>query len=248
MINLYGPKEIDILKEGGRLLYSILERLRHESREGVTGIELNQRAQKLIEEKGAWPSFLNYRNFPAALCISINDELVHGVPKNQPIQKGDLVSLDLGISWKGFCLDKSITFPVGKIGREKKRFLKTIKRALDKGIEKAREGNRLGEISATIFEVIKKGGYSTIRELSGHGVGKKVHEEPKVPNFGKKDEGPILKEGMVLAIEPMATMGEGKIKVEKDGFTISSFDNSPACHFEDTIAITKNKPIILTRI
>lgn len=248
MINLYTKEEIEILKEGGKILASILNRLIKETREGTTGIYLNKKALNLIKEAGASPSFLDYRRFPAALCISVNDKLVHGVPKNKRIKKGDLVSLDLGIKWKGLCLDKSTTFMIGARDREKERFLETVKRALDYGIKKAKVGNHLGEISAIIQKTIKDGGYGLVTALSGHGVGKKVHEEPAIPNFGKPTDGPLSKEGMVLAIEPMATTGSGEVKTEKDGFTISSKDDSLCCHFEETIAVTKNGPVILTRI
>lgn len=247
MINLYSQKEIEILRKGGKILASILNRLVEETKEGVTGLYLNKKAVKLIKEKGAIPSFLGYRNFPAVLCISINEELVHGLPKKQPIKKGDLVSLDLGIRWKGLCLDKSTTFIVDDGDDKKERFLNTVKKALDLAIFKAKVGNHLGEISAAVAETIEEGGYGLVTALSGHGVGKKVHEEPKIPNFGKENEGPVLQEGMVLAIEPMATMGKGVVKVKDDSFTIVSADGSLTAHFEDTIVVTKNGPLILTR-
>lgn len=247
MINLYNQKEIKILKEGGKILSSILEKLKKETKEGVTGIDLNKRAMELILAKEALPSFLGYRKFPGVLCISINEELVHGIPKNRPIKKGDLVSLDLGIRYKGLCLDKSITFFVGEIDKKTKQFVKTVKKALDVGIKKARAGHRLGEISFAIQKTIEGRGYGVVTALSGHGVGKRIHEEPRIPNFGKKNDGPLLKEGMVLAIEPMACMGQGTVKVAEDGFTVVSADGSLTCHFEDTIVITKKGPQVLTR-
>jgi methionyl aminopeptidase len=248
LIHLYTERDIEILREGGKILAFILNYLVKETREGITGIYLNKKASDLIKEAGASPSFLNYRKFPAALCISVNDELVHGIPKNRPIKKGDLVSLDLGIKWKGLCLDKATTFVVGIPDKEKERFLETVKKSLDYGITKAKIGHHLGEISAIIQKTIQDGGYGLVTALTGHGVGKKIHEEPVIPNFGKPTDGPILKQGMVLAIEPMATMGSGEVKCEKDGFTISSKDGSLSCHFEETIAVTKNGPKILTRI
>lgn len=248
MINLYSEKEIAIMKQGGKILAEILNQLIRETKEGVNELDINKRAMDLIKAKGAIPSFLGYQRFPAAICISINEELVHGVPKDRLIQKGDIVSFDLGLRYQGLCLDKAVTFPIGKIAKEDEKFIKTVKKSLEMGIAEAKVGSRLGKISSVIQKTIEQGGYAVVRSLFGHGVGRKVHEDPQIPNFGEETSGPILKEGVVLAIEPMANMDGAEIKVAKDGFAIVSADGSLTAHFEDTIAITKGGPLILTRV
>lgn len=248
MIHLYSQEEIKVLKKGGRILADILDELVRQTREGVTSEYINELALSMIKEKGADPSFLGYNGFPAAVCISVNNEVVHGLPKPRPFRKNDIVSLDLGIRYQGLCVDKATTFPIGIINQSQKQFLNTVKNALDVAIKQAKPGNKIGHISSAIQNVIEKAGYSVIKVLFGHGVGRRVHEEPKVPNFGNQNEGPVLREGMVLAIEPMAAMGSGEVEVLKDGFTIASADNSLTAHFEDTIAITKDGAVVLTRI
>ena len=247
MINLFSEKEIGILKKGGKVLATILNQLATETKTGVTGSYLNTKAEDLIRQKGARPSFLGYRGFPASLCVSINDEVVHGVPDEREFKNGDLVGLDLGLIYQNLYLDKATTVIVDEEDENKRKFLSTIEEALDLGIQKAKAGHNLGEVSAIIEKTILDEGYGLVRNLYGHGVGRKVHEEPKIPNFGKKTDGPVLKEGMVLAIEPMATMGKGDIKV-KDNGTVATLDSSLSGHFENTMAITKKGPVILTRI
>ena len=247
MIPIYTTKEIVKIRESGKILAYVMNSLLSKIKVGKSGLELDLVARKLIEEANAKPSFLGYRKFPAALCVSINEQLVHGVPSKRPFQKGDLISLDLGIEYKGFYSDKAATILLDDNTKFKVDFLRTIKNSLYEGINQAKNGIRIGVISNTIQNIIEKTGYYVVRDLSGHGIGRHVHEEPRVFNFGKSDDGPILKEGMVLAIEPMACLGTHKIKLEKDNMTISSFDDSLSAHFEETIVVTKNNPLILTK-
>lgn len=246
MINLYQKEEIEIMKKGGKILNKIFKNLISQSKEGISGSYLNKWVEKEIKRYGANASFFGYKKFPAFLCLSLNEEIVHGVPFGKVLRKGDLVGLDLGIRFKGFCLDKAETILIGK-DKKKLRFLETGKKALYQGISQAKINNHLFDISFAIQKTIENGGYSVVRTLSGHGVGREVHEEPSIPNFGQRGEGPILREGMVLAIEPMLTMGRPELELAPDGFTFRSKDRSLTCHFEETIAITKNGPVILTR-
>uniref|UniRef100_A0A7V3J9X4 Methionine aminopeptidase n=1 Tax=candidate division CPR3 bacterium TaxID=2268181 RepID=A0A7V3J9X4_UNCC3 len=246
MIHIYNQKEIEILREGGRILASILEQLVNEVKIGVTSKEIDEIARQLIAEQDATPSFLGYRGFPAAVCISVNDEIVHGLPKDRVFQKNDIVSLDLGLRYKGLCVDKAVTFSVSETNPACQKFLNVVKKSLDLATEQARPGQKLGSISETIQETIEKNGYSVVKDLFGHGVGKRVHEEPTIPNFGRKNSGPVLLEGMVLAIEPMAAMGSGRVELKDDGFTIVSWDGSLTAHFENTVAVTKKGPKVLT--
>lgn len=247
-IRIYNEKEIELLRKGGRILAKIMKELIAQIKPGISPIYIEKEAEKLIRKYHAKPSFLGYQKFPSVICISVNDDLVHGVPQKNKIKEGDLVSVDLGIKYRGYCTDKAETVLVGKGDSKKKHFIKTIKKALEVGIKNAKAGNKLGQISAAIQEIIEGGGYKVVKALSGHGVGRYVHEEPRIFNFGRKDDGPVLKSGMVLAIEPMACMGTEEIKVKKDGFTIACKDGSLSCHFEDTVVVGKSGPEILTRL
>lgn len=247
MINLYSDKEIKIMREGGLILNKILQLLKNESHAGATGNFLNNKAAQLIKNNNVNPSFLNYNSFPAVLCVSINDEIVHGIPNDTVLCKGDLLGLDLGIKYKGLNLDKAISFQIDDEDANKRKFLETVRQALDLAIKQTYVGNKMGMISNIIQKTIENAGYSVAEGLFGHGVGKKVHEEPHVPNTGQPSDGIILQKGMVIAIEPMAMMDQGAIIVKEDGQTIASSDGSLACHFEDTVAITQNGPNVLTR-
>jgi len=246
MIRLYTPAEIKILRKAGRILAAALQELVQKSTPGRKTKELDSIAQEILRSFKVEPTFLGYGQFPAALCTSINDEVVHGVPGERVIQKGDLVSLDFGLRYKGLCVDKAVSFYVGKVDDEKERFLQTVYQALMEGIKQAQPNHRLGEVSFAIQKIIQGAHYHIIKDLFGHGVGYQVHEEPEIPNFGDPNEGPVLKPGMVLAIEPMAGMTSGAIRVKQDGFTITSADGGLTAHFEETIAITENGPLILT--
>lgn len=255
MISIKTDKEIEILKEGGKRHASILTKLSEMVCPGLSTLDLEVEARRLVDGLGDKGSFFGYkptgakRPYPAYLCVSINDEIVHGIPNENPriLKVGDVVSIDLGLTHKGLITDSAITVSVGKVSKKIKDLILHTKEALFRGIDKAVLGNTVGDIGYAISEIGNKYGYGIFRDLSGHGVGYKVHEEPYVPNFGKKGSGDKLKEGMVLAIEPMFSLGGFQIVLDSDGYTYRTKDGSIASHFEHTIAITKNGPIILTK-
>jgi len=247
MIILKSKKEIEIMREAGIILYNIMSELKEMVKEGVSAFELDKFAEDRIKFFGAVPAFKGYRGYPYTICCSINDEVIHGFPLKEKIFKnGDLVSLDLGLMYKGYYSDMAYTVPVGEVDEEKRRLLETGERILYKAISKAVIGNRIGDISNTIETLSKENGYSVVKEFIGHGIGRKLHEEPEVPNFGIKESGAYLKEGMTFAIEPMVCMGSGEVYIEKDGWTVKTKDGKPSVHFEHTIAVTKSGPLILT--
>ncbi len=253
-ITIKTKEEIAVLREGGRRLAEILRKLEAEVWPGQTSAELNLLAEKLVKEGGDQSAFLNYklagakRPFPASLCVSVNDEIVHGIPNETPkiLKEGDIVSLDLGLIHKGLFTDMAITVAVGKIDASAEKLLEVTKGALAKGIASARGGGRVGHISSAIERFVKPFGYGIVRELAGHGVGYKVHEDPFVPNFGNKNTGPILKPGMVLAIEPMLNLGVKETVLSADGYTYKTADGKRSAHFEKTIVITEGEAEILT--
>lgn len=246
-------EEIEILKEGGRRLSCVLDEVIENVAPGVTTKELDDLAEKRIRELGDTPSFLNYtpkgnRNpFPASLCTSVNEEVVHGIPGDRVLQEGDIIGLDIGLIHKGLFVDMAKTVPVGTITEDEQKLLQITKEALYKGIDVARSGSRIGAIGAAIEGYVTPFGYGIVRELGGHGVGHAVHEEPYIPNYGDKNAGVEMQPGMVLALEPMFTLESPKIKVLGDEYTIVSKDKSKSAHFEHTILITENDPIILTK-
>jgi len=208
---------------------------------GITTKYLDQIAEEYIRSCGAVPSFLNYNGFPASLCISLNDVVVHGIPtKEQVLQEGDIVSVDCGALKNGFHGDSAYTFRVGDVSKETEALLRTTKESLYQGIAQAVEGKRVGDIGFAVQEYCQRRGYTVVREMVGHGVGRNLHEDPEVPNVGKRGSGPQLKAGMVIAIEPMINMGSRNIVMERDGWTVRTADRKPSAHFEHTIAIRKN--------
>ena len=214
---------------------------------GITTLEVNNLVHRFILDNAAVPSFLNYGGFPAATCISVNDEVVHGFPKNEPLKDGDIISLDIGVLKNGFHGDSAYTYAIGEVSAEVKKLLKVTKASLYIGINKARIGNRIGDIAFAIQEYTEKiHGYGVVRELVGHGLGRSLHEDPQVPNYGKRGTKEKLKAGMVLAIEPMINMGVKKIYQEKDGWGIKTNDNKPSAHFELAVAIEKEKADVLS--
>ena len=213
----------------------------------TTPKELNSLAERLIREAGGKPSFLGYRDYPAATCISVNDVVIHGIPNAVPLQEGDIVDLDFGVELDGWFADGAWTYPVGTISRDVQRLLAVTKESLMQGIAQARPGNRVGDISATIQRYCERNGYGVVRELVGHGIGQAVHESPNVPNFGKPGKGDILKEGMTICIEPMINQGTAKVYTLEDKWTVKTIDGKPSAHFEHTVAITKAGPEILTQ-
>ncbi|MFC1775601.1 type I methionyl aminopeptidase [Patescibacteria group bacterium] len=250
----YSQKEIDLLREGGKRLANILHTVAREVRPGVTTKELDTLAEKLIRDGGDEPAFLNYkpegasRPYPASLCVSVNNEIVHGLPGDRVLEQGDIVGLDLGLTHGGLVTDSAITVPVGNISKEKQWLSDATLGALHAGIDAARAGNTIGDIGHAIEEFIKPYGYGLIEELGGHGVGRKVHEEPFIANYGKKGTGMKLMPGVVIALEPMFTLGGKDVILAKDGFTFKTADRSTSAHFEHTILITDDEPEILTQL
>ncbi|MCB9805695.1 type I methionyl aminopeptidase [Candidatus Nomurabacteria bacterium] len=256
MIKLKTKEEIEIMREGGRRLAVILQKIAEACKPGVMTGDLDKLAFKLIVEGGDRPSFLDYKpsntkkGFPSTLCVSINEEIVHGVPaiNSKEIREGDIVGLDCGLIHKGMFLDHAITIGVGEISLEAKRLLQVTKEALSSGVKQARIGNKIGDIGSAVAKQAHDNGFGIIQGLSGHGVGYAVHEDPYVPNEGRKGEGVVMEEGLVIAIEPMFSLGGGDIKLARDGFTFVTKDGSIAAQFEHTVAVTENGPEILTKV
>jgi len=248
MIPLKSKKEIEIMTEGGKRLAKIIQKLEKQIRPGIATEELNKLAEELILKSEGKPNFKGYENFPATICTSINEELVHCTPSKRKLKEGDIISIDIGMKYKGFHTDMAITVPVGKINPETQRLIKVTKKALKRGFKKARPGNTFGDIGNTIQRYVESQGFNVVRDLCGHGIGREIHEDPKIPNYGKRRTGSEIKEGMVFCIEPMVTIGDWRLEKTKDGFGFKTEDNSLSCHFEDMIAITKKGPIILTKL
>jgi methionyl aminopeptidase len=239
-------EEIDIIREGAHILGKAHGEISKLIGEGIRTSQLDKVAEEFIRDNGALPSFKGYNGFPFSLCISINEAVVHGFPGNYELKSGDIVSIDCGVHYKGFHSDSAYTYPVGNIDDETKELLIHTKASLYLGIDKAVAGNRLGDISFAIQEYVEQQGYSVVRELVGHGIGKSLHEGPEVPNYGKRGQGVKLQNGLVLAIEPMVNLGNRHIVQENDGWTIRTRDRKPSAHFEHTVVIRKNKAEILT--
>jgi methionyl aminopeptidase len=246
MINLKTAHEIDLMARAGTLLASVLPPLREACVPGVKTIELDRIAERLIRDGGATPGFLGYHGFPRSICVSINDEAVHGIPGSRRVEAGDLVSLDLGLVLEGFWADVGITVGVGKISPQAEKLLRVTEEALYVGIEKAYPGGWLGDISSAIQKHVEASGFSVIRQFVGHGIGRQMHEDPQVPNFGAPGTPPRLKAGMTLAIEPMVNAGSHEVYMKPDGWTICTVDGALSAYFEHTVAITDKGPLILT--
>jgi len=246
MIPIKTKEEIETMRQGGQILAKIMRELKTEAQPGVTTQELDKLAQELIFNSGVQPAFKNYRGFPAALCVSINEQIVHGLPSSRVLKDGDILSLDLGIVYKGFNTDMAVTLPIGSIDPEVGRLIRVTKKALKRAIARTKPGKTIGDIGHAVQRYIEDQDFNIIRELCGHGIGKKLHEKPDIPNLGKRHKGEALKSGMVLAIEPMATMGQPGIKKGPDGFCYQTADKSISAHFEHTIAVTERGPKVLT--
>lgn len=252
MIFLKTDEEIELMRDANRLVGMTLGEMAKHVKPGVTPAQLDKIAKEFIQDHGAIPSFLGYKgapgavDFPGAICASVNEQVVHGFPTDYILKEGDVISIDCGTELKGFCGDSAYTFCVGEVAEDVKALLKTTKEALYKGIEKAVEGNRVGDIGDAVQTYCEKHGYSVVRELVGHGIGRKMHEAPEVPNYGKRGTGPLLKKGMCIAIEPMINMGSKNIVFENDGWTVRTRDRKPSAHFEHTVAIRQGKADILS--
>jgi methionyl aminopeptidase len=246
MIELKSKREIEIIRENGKILADTLRFLEEKMKPGMKTIELDQLAERFIRKHKAVPAFKNYRGFPSNICVSINDQVVHGIPGERILSDGDLVSIDLGVLKNGYYADGACTFSLGQINSEGQKLIQVTYDALNRGIQSAVAGRNLTDISFAIQSYVEQNGFSVVKDLVGHGIGKNMHEEPQVPNFGKPGEGPILKEGMVLAIEPMVNLGSSTIQVLDDEWTVVTADGSLSAHFEHTIAITENGALVLT--
>ena len=246
MIVLKSEKEIESIHESCRIVHETLELIRENICPGVTTGDLNEMAERFIIERGGRPAFKGFHGFPSSICTSIDDEVVHGIPGRRRLREGQLVSVDVGVEKAGYYGDGAETFCVGRVSQEKRDLLTVTREALYEGIVQAKEGNRLSDISWAIQSYVERHGYSVVRALVGHGIGKEMHEEPQVPNFGQPGSGPLLKVGMTLAIEPMVNAGQGDVETQDDNWTVVTKDGSPSAHFEHTVAVTRRGPYILT--
>jgi len=247
MIRIKSSEELAMIKKSGQILAKIMTVLKGKLRSGITTKELDSLTEGLVEKEGVLPAFKGYKGFPASLCTSINEEVVHGIPGERALLEGDLVSLDLGINYKGYFSDCAVTVAIGKLDYKRRKLLEVTRKALQLGIKKAEAGNHLSDISHAIQACAEAEGFSVVRQFVGHGVGLSIHEEPEIPNFGQPHKGPVLKPGMVLAIEPMVNMGTWEVEILGDGWTVVTKDRLPSCHFEHTVAITEKGPEIFTK-
>ncbi|MBI3802883.1 MAG: type I methionyl aminopeptidase [Nitrospirae bacterium] len=248
MIILKSKAEVTKIATASRIVAESLEALRAYLKPGMTTKELDLFVEKEIRKRGGIPAFKGYRNYPATLCISVNEEVVHGIPSGKVLKEGDIVGLDLGAIYDGFYGDSAVTVPVGAVTPEAERLIEVTRESLYAGIEQAREGNRLSDISHAVQSHIERAGFSVVTDFVGHGIGRALHEEPQVPNFGSPGRGPRLREGMVLAIEPMVNIGSAAVRVLDDHWTAVTVDGSLSAHFEHTVAVTKEGPVILTQL
>jgi len=246
MIIIKSDQEIAVMRQAGKIVATVLEVLKSQVRAGMKTKELDGIAARELDRLGAKPSFKGYRGFPANLCVSVNDEIVHGIPGERVLAEGDIVSLDLGAIFMGFQGDAALTVGVGRISPQARRLIETAEGALGTGIAAAYPGARLGDISAAIQNYAESRGYSVVREYTGHGIGREMHEEPQIPNFGLPGSGPVLKKGMTLALEPMVCVGDWRTRVGGDHWTVVTADGGLSAHFEHTIAITDTEPEVLT--
>jgi len=248
MIVLKSRPEIEKMRKSNAIVATILEELRKKIRPGVKTIELDRISEELALKKGARPAFKGYRGYPYSLCTSVNSEVVHGMPSERELKEGDIVSLDFGILNDGYYGDAAVTVPVGEITPGARKLLKITEEALYRGIAAVKAGNRIGDISSAIQGHVEAAGYSVVRDLVGHGIGKNLHEDPQVPNYGSGGRGIELKPGMVIAIEPMVNEGTYRVEILRDGWTVVTADGKLSAHFEHSVAITENGPVILSKI
>ena len=246
MIHIKTKEEVELLRENNLLVSATLAEVGRHIKPGVTTLELDRIAEDFIRSHGAVPGFLGYGGFPNTLCVSVNENVVHGIPSNYALKEGDIVSVDCGTIMKGFYGDSAYTFCVGEVAPEVKQLLEVTKEALYKGVEQAVAGNRVGDIGAAVQAHAEHYGYGVVRELVGHGLGKKMHESPEVPNYGRRGTGPLLKEGLVICIEPMINMGSKNVVFERDGWTVRTRDRKPSAHFEFAVAIRNGEADVLT--
>lgn len=248
MIVLKSPDEIKKMSEACRIVAEVLDSIRKSVAPGITTKEIDGIAETYIVARGAKPAFKGYRNYPATVCASVNEQVVHGIPSPKKLKNGDIVSVDIGAFYKGFYGDAAITLPVGEINSAAAKLVTVTEQALQSGLEKAVAGNRLSDVSCAIQGQAEAAGFSVVRNFVGHGIGRELHEDPQIPNYGKPGNGPQLREGMTLAIEPMVNAGGWEVNILDDGWTAVTRDGSLSAHFEHTIAVTKNGCVILTKL
>src|SRR5262245_5797516 len=246
MIIRKSKQEIERMRASGLIVAQVLKSLSEIVEPGLTTLDLDQEAERMIVAAGASPTFKGYHGFPRSICASINDEVVHGIPSKRKLREGDIISIDCGATLMGYVGDAAITVPVGKVTEPVKRLLDATRQSLYQAIEKCRIGNRLGDVCNAVQSYVEPLGYAVVKNYCGHGVGRAMHEEPQVPNYGRAGTGPILREGLVIAIEPMINLGHEDVKVLSDGWTVITMDGQPSAHFEHTVAITRDGPQILT--
>jgi methionyl aminopeptidase len=246
MIPIKSEKELQILRRSGKILARIIKQVEAFVKAGVSTAQIDRFTEELVLKEKAIPAFKGYKGFPATVCTSINEEIVHGIPGERKLKQGDIISLDLGINYEGYFSDVAITLAIGEVDFRVRKLIEVTKKALFVGIKKACAQNHLSDISYSIQNYVEKNGFSVVRQFVGHGIGYNLHEEPEVPNFGRPGEGPLLKNGMVLAIEPMINMGTWESEMLSNGWTAVTKDRLPSAHFEHTVAITDNGPEILT--
>jgi methionyl aminopeptidase len=246
MIPLKSQKDLTRLKRSGVILASVMQKLQVALRPGITTLDIDLLGEELIRKEKALAAFKGYKGFPGTACVSVNEEIVHGIPGSRVILEGDIVSIDLGLNYEGFFSDMAVTLPVGKVDGDRLKLIAAAKQSLDIGIKQAQVGNYLSDISHSIQSFVEAQGFSVVRQFVGHGIGAALHEEPEIPNFGRPGLGPLLKNGMVLAIEPMINLGSWECKIIENGWTAVTADGSPSAHFEHTVAVTDKGPVILT--
>ncbi len=246
MIYYKSSEEIEIIRQSAEILGRAHGEVAKLVAPGVSTLDLDNIAEEFIRDQGGEPSFKGYNGFPGSLCISVNEQVVHGIPGEYCLQEGDIASIDCGVFYQGFHSDSAYTYPVGEVSEDIRNLLKVTKESLYKGIENATAGNRVGDISFAIQHHVEQFGFSVVRELVGHGIGKTLHESPEVPNYGKRGRGPIMRSGLILAIEPMINLGTKNVVQEADGWTIRTRDRKPSAHYEHTVAVMNGSPEILT--
>jgi methionyl aminopeptidase len=248
MVILKSPGEIEQLRVSNQIVAEVLEKLKEILQPGMTTGDLDRYAEEMALKKGARPAFKGYMGYPSSLCVSVNSEVVHGIPSDRVLKDGDIVSLDFGSYYDGYYGDAAVTLPVGEVSQDAKKLMAVTQEALYRGISEARTNNRLGDISAAVQQHVEEAGFSVVRDFVGHGIGRNLHEDPQIPNFGIAGRGIMLKAGMVFAIEPMVNEGTYHVKVMKDGWTVVTSDGKLSAHFEHTVAITEDGPDILSKL
>jgi methionyl aminopeptidase len=246
MIPLKSEEDLVMLAKSGQILNRVMRQLKEFVKVGVSTKEIDNLAEELLAQEKALPAFKGYKQFPASICTSINEEIVHGIPGDRKLQQGDILSLDLGVNYQGYFSDAAVTLALGRVNPRVDKLIRIAQGALEKGTREARVNNHLFDISYAIQSYVEQNGFSVVREFVGHGIGRSLHEEPEIPNFGRRHQGPLLKSGMVFAIEPMVNMGTWESRISDNGWTAVTKDGLPSAHFEHTIAITEKGPKILT--